>query len=252
MVAALVKPGEAILETLTPLKVRLIHAAMGIAGEIGEIVDASGDEHFLEESGDILFFCRELRKQADIHPYAGKQHDLYPAPTSTLSTLDVTFQSGEIVDVVKRIAVYNKPYSEEMKARLTAALDSLESWVEGNLERRGMSRAKALEHNLNKLLKGPNARYASGTYSDAQAHARSDKTDERTEALRIVWYALGMRTLFDSLSLEGVLASDADVIEAASIFAEDEDAEYESIQDLLIKNRSILGLTEHTIKLAYP
>lgn len=256
MVAALVKPGDAILATLTPLKVRLIHAAMGVAGEIGEIMDATDDENFLEEAGDLLFFIRELREQ-------GELGELTEVPTHV--NVNPAYLSGEIVDVVKRVAVYNKPFDTQMRLRLSDAVNALELWLVRKLEWRGQSRTQALEHNLNKLLTGPNARYASGAYSDAQAHARADKSSEtqtqaeahdathrRIEALRIVWYALGLRTLFDSLSFEGVLASDADVIEAALIFAEDEEAEFTSVQELLLKNRHVLGLFHETIKIAYP
>jgi NTP pyrophosphatase (non-canonical NTP hydrolase) len=68
----LVKPGEEILSKLTPNEVNVIHMALGISGEAGEILDAVKKatiyrkpldmENLIEELGDIEFYLEGLRQ----------------------------------------------------------------------------------------------------------------------------------------------------------------------------------------------
>lgn len=77
MVAALVKPGEEIIEQTSPLHAHLNHMAMLLAGESGELVDAikkhtiyGKDLDFvnvIEELGDIEFALEAIRKALGIH-----------------------------------------------------------------------------------------------------------------------------------------------------------------------------------------
>ena len=70
MVAALVKPGEDILSSLTASKANLLHMVMGISGEAGELLDAIKKhvvynkpldlENVVEELGDIAFYIEGL------------------------------------------------------------------------------------------------------------------------------------------------------------------------------------------------
>jgi NTP pyrophosphatase (non-canonical NTP hydrolase) len=67
----LVKPGEAIIETLTPEKAHLLHMTVGISGEAGELLDAIKKyciynkeldlENIIEELGDVEFYLAGLR-----------------------------------------------------------------------------------------------------------------------------------------------------------------------------------------------
>ena len=72
LVKALKKPGKEILDTLTPEKCDLMHMALGLAGEAGEILDAV-KKHVIynqpldlanvrEELGDIEFFGEGIRQ----------------------------------------------------------------------------------------------------------------------------------------------------------------------------------------------
>jgi NTP pyrophosphatase (non-canonical NTP hydrolase) len=71
MVKALCKDGMLIMHSLSPKRADLIHMALGLAGEVGELVDAIKkhtiyeqklDEHnVLEELGDIEFYLSHLR-----------------------------------------------------------------------------------------------------------------------------------------------------------------------------------------------
>lgn len=76
MVAALAKPGEDILATLTPTQAHLLHMAVGIAGEAGELLDAIKKhvvynkpldmENVIEENGDLEFYLEGLRAAVGI------------------------------------------------------------------------------------------------------------------------------------------------------------------------------------------
>jgi NTP pyrophosphatase (non-canonical NTP hydrolase) len=71
MVLALKKSGQEILDTLTPAKIDLVHMAMGVSGEAGELSDAIKKfviynkeidrENVIEELGDLEFFLEGVR-----------------------------------------------------------------------------------------------------------------------------------------------------------------------------------------------
>jgi hypothetical protein len=73
MVEGLVKPGAAILASLDATKVDLIHAAVGIAGEAGELLDQIKKHvvynkeldvvNVIEELGDLEFYMEQLRRR---------------------------------------------------------------------------------------------------------------------------------------------------------------------------------------------
>jgi len=76
MVTSLAKPGEAILSDLTPDKMHLLHMAVGVAGEAGELLDAIKKaciygkkldiENVKEELGDLEFYMEGLRQVTGI------------------------------------------------------------------------------------------------------------------------------------------------------------------------------------------
>ena len=71
MVNALAKPGADIIATLTPEKAHMLHMAVGISGEAGELLDAVKKsviynkeldrENVVEELGDLEFYLQGLR-----------------------------------------------------------------------------------------------------------------------------------------------------------------------------------------------
>lgn len=72
MVHHLKKPGAAIQDQLSPTKVDLLHMAVGISGEAGELLDAVkkhtvynkdiNRENIVEELGDLEFYMEGLRQ----------------------------------------------------------------------------------------------------------------------------------------------------------------------------------------------
>lgn len=75
-VATLVKPGEEIDQQMTPRTAHLLHMALGICGEAGELADAIKKatiygkpldlENVKEELGDLEWFMEALRQSLDI------------------------------------------------------------------------------------------------------------------------------------------------------------------------------------------
>lgn len=86
MVKALVKDPNEILKSLTPEKVDLLHAALGIATEAGELLDAVKAhviygkpldlENVTEEGGDSEFYWEALRKNVKLTRVDMLQHNL--------------------------------------------------------------------------------------------------------------------------------------------------------------------------------
>lgn len=76
LVKALVKSGPHILKELTPSDAHLIHMAMGICGEAGELLDAIKKKtiyqkpidrtNVVEELGDLEFYMEGLRQELGI------------------------------------------------------------------------------------------------------------------------------------------------------------------------------------------
>lgn len=72
MVAALVKPGAVIANEITPEQAHMLHMAVGISGESGELLDAIKKvviyqkevdrENVIEELGDLEFYMEGLRQ----------------------------------------------------------------------------------------------------------------------------------------------------------------------------------------------
>ena len=76
MVTALVKPGAKINEEMTPEKANILHMAVGISSEAGELIDAIKKhvmynkqldmENVIEELGDLEFYMEGLRQEAGV------------------------------------------------------------------------------------------------------------------------------------------------------------------------------------------
>lgn len=109
MVAALAKPGSDIIASLSADNAHLLHMAVGVSGEAGELLDA-----------------------------------------------------------IKKGAIYNKPLNRE---NIIEELGDIEFYMEGLRQGLGITREETIEANIAKL----GVRYSSGTYSDKQAQERADK-----------------------------------------------------------------------------
>lgn len=80
-------------------------------------------------------------------------------------------EAGEILDFVKKLAIYNKPLDEKARDKLIEELGDLEFYIEGLRQAFGFSREFILAENIRKLGK----RYKDHKYSDQQAIDRKDQ-----------------------------------------------------------------------------
>lgn len=75
-VNSIVKPGDEIVRQLTPHQAHLLHMAVGVSGEAGELLDAIKKhcmyqkqiniDNVIEETGDILFYLTGLLNDLNI------------------------------------------------------------------------------------------------------------------------------------------------------------------------------------------
>lgn len=83
-------------------------------------------------------------------------------------------EAGELLDAVKKAAIYRKPIDRE---NVVEELGDLEFYMEGLRQGLAITRQEVLDHNIAKLSK----RYSSGTYSDKHAQERADKNPAQGE-----------------------------------------------------------------------
>jgi NTP pyrophosphatase (non-canonical NTP hydrolase) len=84
-VAALVKPGELIRKEMTNEQAHLMHMAIGLAGEVGELLDAIKKnviyrkpldrENVVEELGDIGFYLTALHDALNVSKSEAEQEN---------------------------------------------------------------------------------------------------------------------------------------------------------------------------------
>jgi NTP pyrophosphatase (non-canonical NTP hydrolase) len=75
-VNSIVKPGDEIIRQITPHQAHLLHMAVGVSGEAGELLDAIKKhcvyqkqinmDNVIEEAGDILFYLTGLLNDLNI------------------------------------------------------------------------------------------------------------------------------------------------------------------------------------------
>lgn len=158
-------------------QVMALHCALGLAGEVGELVEDGADA--VEELGDIEFYMQAARNHYGVsRPYILASRFInYFRPICTIQDR-LIIACGEICDVVKREYIYGKPrdvaaFVHSMH-RMEAALNYYRSSMLGLTKTSEEHRQAIIQANAEKLSK----RYVSLRYSDEQAIARADKKAE--------------------------------------------------------------------------
>jgi len=165
MVRNLSKPVKDIHAQLTPFKCGLIHSAMGVSGEVAELIqamEADDIENIKEELGDLYFYVRQAFMYLDAYSV-----DI--TLTGVGIRQDLISYSGNFNDLIKKHCIYNKPIDENgLIFNLSGLIDVINEICDLN----NFNILDIYEQNKAKLLNG---RYKSGSYSDAQAIERADK-----------------------------------------------------------------------------
>lgn len=178
MVATLAKPGEAILSQLTPQYAHLWHMATGIMGEMTEALLAYLYRDYAnmeEELGDTEFYF-EGNSQGIGRIFTSRavlvQNNEWDSVGTALQ--NAVIAAGEVLDRTKKLIIYN---DENRMEGIIEWMGILRERLDKLYTLTGISRIEALKHNQNKLVKGKNARYAGGNYSDEAAQKRADKPE---------------------------------------------------------------------------
>lgn len=87
------------------------------------------------------------------------------------AAVGISGEAGEFLDSAKKIAIYAKPLTPELRENFVEELGDLEFYLQQARSNLGITREETLLHNLQKLGK----RYAAGQYSNQQAQDRADK-----------------------------------------------------------------------------
>lgn len=180
MVTTLAKPGQAILLSLDACKCHLIHMAVGVSGEAGELLEATTQENIIEELGDIEFYLEGLRQGLVALGGVYSQYEMVIANDPVKS---LYVNASKLLDMVKKYVIYDKEL-EAMLPKMVSATQAVMTDLICTYNSFGLAREAVLDTNMYKLLKGKNARYAAGSYSDKAASDRADKvgtSEEETE-----------------------------------------------------------------------
>lgn len=151
----------------------LIHACIGIAGELIELRFATSRENTLEEFGDLEFYS--VHYALAWHKF-GNDFDLYSCdvPTRTTSGFaecidDAMLSAGDLLDYSKKLWIYQKPTVDLIADCQGCFLTFRQFMLQAHMHF-GVSAATLRATNEGKLR----TRYPTG-YSDAAAQARADK-----------------------------------------------------------------------------
>jgi len=174
MVRALVKDPLEIAMNMTKREAGLIHMVIGISGEVAELIASRTLENTVEELGDTEFYLEGMRQLLHLDRGMILRGPVNPCIHLEWKLRLVIF-GGDLLDAVKKHAIYKKTLDLTM---VIPALASIERELEACRRYNNIYRGTTLEHNLNKLLKGKNARYKEGKFSNEQAQERADKENE--------------------------------------------------------------------------
>jgi hypothetical protein len=150
----------------------LMHAAVGMSGEAGELLCVNNRKNILEECGDLEFYMEAADQQMENHT----QHEVifdHRASNLQLGNVlqNIVTLTSDFLDGVKKAWVYGKSPDfdklHSVMAMLRMNLDFLYSVI-------GTDFPEVLELNQIKLI-GPEGRFRSGFYSDSEAVERNDK-----------------------------------------------------------------------------
>ena len=167
MVRTLAKPGSKIRAELTVVNAAILTAAMAIFNRASDILGYAQDESVFESDESTHVW----------HMSVG-----------------IAGEAGELLDVIKKLCVYNKPLTPELRDNIVEELGDLHFYTVGHEQVKNLdplakkfmlaeieiikdqyniSQDEIEAHNIKKLSK----RYEALRYSDSAAIARADKVE---------------------------------------------------------------------------
>lgn len=163
---------------------RMMHAAVGLAGERRELQDSQDRANMLEEAGDLEFYLEALFQstggmlQEATHLLQTPSYaDLLMEDLSNANAMDrLDAATIGILDIVKKAWAYEKPMTGAMVQSLAGYALEIMACLDFIYSLYGLADGFGYvqQENARKLV-GPGGRFESFAYSDAQAQARADK-----------------------------------------------------------------------------
>lgn len=189
MVAQLAKNGEDIIKELTPCSAHILHMAVGIAGEAGEILEQIhnktsigevDEKNLIEELGDLEFYMEGFRQEMgfsrdqtmSVYNSDDFKHHGESINEAHLAAADLAMCTLKLLDEAKKFSVYVKPANAR---NMLDDLIEIEICLEHVRQHFDILHSECIEHNIHKLYGGENARYKEGKFSNEQAQNRADK-----------------------------------------------------------------------------
>ena len=184
MVASRIAPGELLVAETTPRKMDILHATMGLVGELLELLEPQSQEnmdieHAVEEAGDSLFYVVNLHRVVGI-PMKWNYTPPYTM-VEMFNPAGVIKLASDILDCGKRLGIYGSDKKEHEDALILCAERSVDfifgiRWFlrvpEADRERFTLeSLARANTIKLDK-------RFHNSGYSKKSALGRADKNGE--------------------------------------------------------------------------
>lgn len=173
MVKVLAKGGTEVISGLTPLSAHLLHMAVGISGEIGELIEnhleTGGHENKIEEFGDIEFYFEGIVPHLNFeHGFDAIERDAVIVNSIDRELLTLSKYGGALLDSIKKSAIYVKDLdvSETVTQMINIRVSLCNLYYIFNIEPK-----QAIKANIAKLGK----RYEGFKYSNVAAQTRADK-----------------------------------------------------------------------------
>lgn len=176
IIKSLAKPGKDIVADLKVTSAEILHAAVGIVGELHELqqamANASSEEHILEELGDVLFYTFYLDSllpyDLDIRAAAYATTKGKQLPRAHLRLPNEAFT---LLDTAKKLAIYNKPLTADVAKELITCVYVIMSIIQNEAQIYAYTMDEIMAANIAKLSK----RYPGLVYANGAAQARLDK-----------------------------------------------------------------------------
>ena len=182
MVATLIKNGEVLVSETGPRDWELIHATIGIVGELGELfggldyavtMNAPLDMvNVVEELGDLEFFLENFRTILSItrDDVLACETVCRVPPACLQMSAHMVIYGTELMDQVKKFVIYRKPLNREA---IIVNLSKIEFLLTAFRYRVDVRYEDCLTANMAKLA----IRYKGFQYSNEQAQNRADKSE---------------------------------------------------------------------------
>ncbi len=185
-VGALAKPGQDIIDSLTPEKAHLWHMSGELRGELLELqiaLENNDAENVLEEAGDMLFYiqgCFQFPGCSFFMPSHNFEAQVIERLDHDEGYLDIVERYPHstllreveaATTMAKRIVLYEKPSDD--KTDFSPALWRAVAHLGNTLRQHGHTLADAFAHNREKL----GERLPDGVYSNKAMQDRADKKE---------------------------------------------------------------------------